>query len=201
MSSSNSAKFITFEGIDGCGKSTQVSLLVDKLRSISIDTLQLREPTDGPHGLRLRSILNEEIQAEHDEMLDLFVKDRKQHVSEKIEPALNSGKTVVMDRYYYSTMAYQSASGFSMEKIRADNSFAPVPDLVLILDIPAEDGVKRVLKEGNADRFEKVNFLNRVREQYLKLKDEPNVQLIDASLDVQEIHANIWPFVENLMES
>tara|TARA_Y100000758_G_scaffold290048_1_gene243291 strand:+ start:236 stop:826 length:591 start_codon:yes stop_codon:yes gene_type:complete len=192
---------IVLEGIDGCGKSTQVSLLVDKLRSISIDTLQLREPTDGPHGLRLRSILNEEIQAEHDEMLDLFVKDRKQHVSEKIEPALNSGKTVVMDRYYYSTMAYQSASGFSMEKIRADNSFAPVPDLVLILDIPAEDGVKRVLKEGNADRFEKVNFLNRVREQYLKLKDEPNVQLIDASLDVQEIHANIWPFVENLMES
>ena len=192
---------IVLEGIDGCGKSTQVSLLVDRLRSIGIDTFKLREPTDGTHGLRLRSILNEEIQAEHDEILDLFVKDRKQHVSEKIEPALNSGKTVVMDRYYYSTMAYQSASGFSMEKIRADNSFAPVPDLVLILDIPAEDGVKRVLKEGNADRFEKVNFLNRVREQYLKLKDEPNVQLIDASLDVKEVHVNIWSFVENLMES
>ena len=192
---------IVLEGIDGCGKSTQVSLLVDKLRSIGIDTLKLREPTDGPHGLRLRSILNEEIQAEHDEILDLFVKDRKQHVSEKIEPALNSGKTVVMDRYYYSTMAYQSASGFSMEKIRADNSFAPIPDLVLILDIPAEDGVKRVLKDGNADRFEKEDFLNRVREQYLKLKDEPNVQLIDASLDVKEVHVNIWSFVENLMES
>jgi len=192
---------IVLEGIDGCGKSTQVSLLVDKLRSIGIDTLKLREPTDGPHGLRLRSILNEEVQAEHDEILDLFVKDRKQHVSEKIEPALNSGKTVVMDRYYYSTMAYQSASGFSMEKIRSDNSFAPIPALVLILDISAEDGVKRVLKGGNADRFEKEDFLNRVREQYLKLKDEPNVQLIDASLDIQEIHANIWSFVENLMES
>lgn len=192
---------IVLEGIDGCGKSTQVSLLVNRLRSTGIDTLKLREPTDGPHGLKLRSILNEEIQAEHDEILDLFVKDRKQHVFEKIEPALSDEKTVVMDRYYYSTMAYQSASGFSMEKIRADNNFAPVPDLVLILDISAEDGVKRVLKEGNADRFEKVNFLNRVREQYLKLKDEPNVQLIDASLDVQEIHANIWSFVENLMES
>lgn len=192
---------IVLEGIDGCGKSTQVSLLVDKLRSISIDTLQLREPTDGPHGLRLRSILNEEIQAEHAEILSLFVKDRKQHVSEKIEPALNSGKTVVMDRYYYSTMAYQSASGFSMEKIRTDNSFAPVPDLVLILDIPAEDGVKRVLKDGSTDRFEKVDFLNRVREQYLKLKDESNVQLIDASLDVQEVHANIWSFIENIMET
>jgi len=192
---------IVLEGIDGCGKSTQVSLLVDKLKSADIDTLKLREPTDGPHGLKLRSILNEEIQAEHDEILDLFVKDRKQHVSEKIEPALNSGKTVVMDRYYYSTMAYQSASGFSMEKIRADNGFAPIPDLVLILDISAEDGVKRVLKEGNADRFEKVVFLNRVREQYLKLKDEPNVQLIDASLDVKEVHVNIWSFVENLMES
>ena len=192
---------IVLEGIDGCGKSTQVSLLVDRLRSIGIDTLKLREPTDGTHGLRLRSILNEEVQAEHDEILDLFVKDRKQHVSEKIEPALNGGKTVVMDRYYYSTMAYQSASGFSMEKIRADNSFAPIPDLVLILDIPAEDGVKRVLKDGNADRFEKEEFLNRVREQYLKLKDEPNVQLIDASLDVKEVHVNIWSFVENLMES
>ena len=192
---------IVLEGIDGCGKSTQVSLLVDKLRSIGIDTLKLREPTDGPHGLRLRSILNEEIQAEHDEILDLFVKDRKQHVSEKIEPALNNGKTVVMDRYYYSTMAYQSASGFSMEKIRADNSFAPVPTLVLILDISAEDGVKRVLKEGNADRFEKEDFLNRVREQYLKLKNESNIEFIDASLEVQEVHANIWSFVENLMES
>ena len=192
---------IVLEGIDGCGKSTQVSLLVDRLRSIGIDTLKLREPTDGVHGIRLRSILNEEVQAEHDEILDLFVKDRKQHVSEKIEPALNSEKTVVMDRYYYSTMAYQSASGFSMEKIRADNSFAPTPDLVLILDISAEDGVKRVLKDGNADRFEKEEFLNRVREQYLKLKDEPNVQLIDASLDVKEVHVNIWSFVENLMES
>lgn len=192
---------IVLEGIDGCGKSTQVSLLVDKLRSIGIDTLKLREPTDGPHGLRLRSILNEEIQAEHDEILDLFVKDRKQHVSEKIEPALNNGKTVVMDRYYYSTMAYQSASGFSMEKIRADNSFAPVPTLVLILDISAEDGVKRVLKGGNADRFEKEDFLNRVREQYLKLKNEPNVEIIDARLDVQEVHTNIWSFVENFTES
>ena len=192
---------IVLEGIDGCGKSTQVSLLVDKLRSIGIDTLKLREPTDGPHGLRLRSILNEEIQAEHDEILDLFVKDRKQHVSEKIAPALNSEKTIVMDRYYYSTMAYQSASGFSMEKIRADNSFAPVPTLVLILDISAEDGVKRVLKGGNADRFEKEDFLNRVREQYLKLKNEPNVEIIDASLEVQKVHANIWSFVENLMES
>ena len=192
---------IVLEGIDGCGKSTQVSLLVDKLRSIGIDTLKLREPTDGPHGLRLRSILNEEIQAEHDEILDLFVKDRKQHVSEKIAPALNSEKTIVMDRYYYSTMAYQSASGFSMEKIRADNSFAPVPTLVLILDISAEDGVKRVLKGGNADRFEKEDFLNRVRKQYLKLKNEPNVEIIDASLEVQEVHANIWSFVEILMES
>nr|AIE97108.1 thymidylate kinase (tmk) [uncultured marine group II/III euryarchaeote AD1000_91_C10] len=192
---------IVLEGIDGCGKSTQVSLLVDKLRSIGIDTLKLREPTDSPHGLRLRSILNEEIQAEHDEILDLFVKDRKQHVSEKIAPALNSEKTIVMDRYYYSTMAYQSASGFSMEQIRADNSFAPVPTLVLILDISAKDGVKRVLKEGNADRFEKEDFLNRVREQYLKLKNEPNVEIIDASLEVQEVHANIWSFVENLMES
>ncbi|OIR20332.1 MAG: dTMP kinase [Marine Group III euryarchaeote CG-Bathy1] len=192
---------IVLEGIDGCGKSTQVSLLVDKLRSIGIDTLKLREPTDSPHGLRLRSILNEEIQAEHDEILDLFVKDRKQHVSEKIAPALNSEKTIVMDRYYYSTMAYQSASGFSMEQIRTDNSFAPVPTLVLILDISAKDGVKRVLKEGNADRFEKEDFLNRVREQYLKLKNEPNVEIIDASLEVQEVHANIWSFVENLMES
>ena len=192
---------IVLEGIDGCGKSTQVSLLVDKLRSIGIDTLKLREPTDSPHGLRLRSILNEEIQAEHDEILDLFVKDRKQHVSEKIAPALNSEKTIVMDRYYYSTMAYQSASGFSMEKIRADNSFAPVPTLVLILDISAEDGVKRVLKGGNADRFEKEDFLNRVRKQYLKLKNEPNVEIIDASLEVQKVHANIWSFVENLMES
>ena len=192
---------IVLEGIDGCGKSTQVSLLVDKLKSMGMDALELREPTDGPHGLRLRSILNEEIQAENDEILDLFVKDRKQHVSEKIEPALNNGKTIVMDRYYYSTMAYQSASGFSMEKIRADNSFAPVPTLVLILDISAEDGVKRVLKGGNADRFEKEDFLNRVREQYLKLKNEPNVEIIDASLEVQEVHTNIWAFVENLMES
>ena len=106
-----------------------------------------------------------------------------------------------MDRYYYSTMAYQSASGFSMEKIRADNSFAPVPTLVLILDISAEDGVKRVLKGGNADRFEKEDFLNRVREQYLKLKNEPNVEIIDARLDVQEVHTNIWSFVENFTES
>ena len=192
---------IVLEGIDGCGKSTQVSLLVDRLRSIGIETLKLREPTDGPHGLRLRSILNEEIQAEHAEILDLFVKDRKQHVSEKIEPALANGKTVVMDRYYHSTMAYQSASGFSMEKIRVDNSFAPVPDLILILDIPVRDGIKRVLKSGSADKFEKEDYLNRVRKQYLKFKDEPNVYFVDATLFVQEVQSNIWSIVENAMGS
>ena len=191
---------IVLEGIDGCGKSTQVSLLVDKLKSADIDTLKLREPTDGPHGLKLRSILNEEIQAEHDEILDLFVKDRKQHVSEKIEPALNSGKTVVMDRYYYSTMAYQSASGFSMEKIRADNGFAPIPDLVLILDIPAEDGVKRVLKDGNADRFEKEDriFHDKVRSGYKTLakKDSDKWKIIDAEEDVSKISSFIYETVK-----
>ena len=192
---------IVLEGIDGCGKSTQVSLLVDKLRSIGIDTLKLREPTDGPHGLKLRSILNEKIKASDDEILRLFVADRKQHVSEKIEPALADGKTVVMDRYYHSTMAYQSASGSSIEQIRADNSFAPEPDMVLILDIPVRDGIKRVLKDGSADRFEKEDYLNRVREQYLKLKDEPNVCFVDATLSVQEVQSNIWSFVENAMES
>ena len=154
---------INLEGIDGCGKSTQSQFLMDKFERNKEETILLKEPTNGKYGQKLWEMLSGNIEATTEEILELFVLDRKEHVNQKIKPALDDGKIVLMDRYYYSTMAYQAAAGIDVNRIRRDNEFAPKPDIVLIFDLPADLAMKRVRSHSGADVFEKEEHLEKVR--------------------------------------
>ena len=189
---------INLEGIDGCGKSTQSQFLKDKFESDNEKTIILKEPTNGKYGQKLWEMLSGKIEATTEEILELFVLDRKEHVNQKIKPALDDGMIVLMDRYYYSTMAYQAAAGIDVDRIRRDNDFAPKPDIVLIFDLPADLAMKRVRSHSVADVFEKEEHLEKVRKAYLNLEDDSLVRIIDATRTPEEIFDEVWRLVSEV---
>ena len=186
---------INLEGIDGCGKSTQSQFLIEKFEKDNEKIILLKEPTNGKYGKKLWEMLRGKREATTEEILELFVLDRKEHVNEKIKPALNEGKIVLMDRYYYSTMAYQAAAGIDVNRIRKDNEFAPEPNIVLIFDLPADLAMKRVRGHSVADVFEKEEHLEKVRKAYLNLEDDPLVRIIDATRTPEKIFDEVWKLV------
>ena len=125
-----------------------------------------------------------------DEELELFHKDRKQHVDDVITPALERGTHVVLDRYYFSTMAYQGASGFDVQELRERNeSFAPKPDILLILDLEVETALQRIGHRGDqANEFEQADALQFCRDVFLSVADEAYAHVIDSSPSIEEIH-------------
>ena len=158
----------------------------------------LKEPTDGNYGQRLWEMLKGQREATTEEILDLFVKDRREHVDEKIKPALDDGKIVLMDRYYYSTIAYQAAAGIDVERIRKDNEFATKPDIVLIFDLPVDLAMERVRGHSVGDAFEKEEHLEKVRKAYLNLEDDPLVRIIDSTRTPGDIFAEVWNLVSEV---
>ena len=174
--------FIVLEGIDGTGKSTQARRLAEWFQRRGRDVVLSREPTDGPWGSKLRESANSgRLSAE--EELECFINDRRQHVSDKILPSLAAGKVVILDRYYFSTMAYQGARGFDPDCIRRSNEqFAPVPDLLLILDLNVDDALARIGRRGDsANEFEQREALQRCRDIFLTLRNEAFVRVIDST--------------------
>lgn len=186
-----SSLFIVIEGIDGTGKSTQVRLLAEWLRSRGREVITSREPTDGPWGKRARNSGVERLTAE--EELELFLKDRAEHVEQLIQPALEAGKVVILDRYYFSTMAYQGCRGFDPAAIRRRNeAFAPVPDLLFILDLEVDTALSRIGARGDiANEFEKRENLEKCREIFLSLKDESFVRVIDSDAPMDQVQAEL----------
>ena len=189
---------VNLEGIDGCGKSTQSKLLLEKLEGKGEKVIILKEPTKRPHGQKLWDMLHGKRKATNEEILELFVLDRKQHVKEKIQPALDSGAVVLMDRYYYSSMAYQVAGGIDIEEIREKHAFAPKPDIVLIFDLPVSIALERVKGHSDADEFEKEEHLEKGREAYLDLENDPLVRIVDATGTPEEIFGNVWKLVSEV---
>ena len=189
---------INLEGIDGCGKSTQSQFLMGEFEKNNEKTILLKEPTNGKYGRKLWEMLSGKIEATTEEILELFVRDRKEHVDQKINPALNEGKIVLMDRYYYSTMAYQAAAGIDVKRIRKDNEFAPKPDIVLVFDLPADLAMKRVRGHSVADVFEKEEHLEKVRKAYLNLEDDSLVRIIDATRTPEEIFDEVWKLISEV---
>ena len=188
--------FIVIEGIDGTGKSTQARRLGEWFASQGREVVLSREPTDGPWGRKLReSAATGRLSPE--EELQYFLNDRRQHVDEKIAPALAAGKVVILDRYYFSTMAYQGARGFDPAEIRRLNEeFAPVPDLLLILDLDVDAAHQRIGHRGDsANEFEKKESLERCREIFLSLKDESFARVIDSDGTLDEVSARILAVV------
>jgi len=197
-------KFITFEGVEGSGKSTQVKLLGEYLTGKNIPVLLTQEPSGTPIGRKIGDILfNRGHQAMCPETeLFLFCAARAQHVREVVWPALKEGKYVLCDRFSDATFAYQAAGrGLDLDFIRTINNYCAErlkPDLTLLFDLPVETGLQRAgqrdikLKDPSvADRFEKekLDFHNRVRQGYLNLcAAEPGrFRVIDAARTVDMI--------------
>ncbi len=193
---------ITIEGIDGIGKTTQARMLSEFLQSKGYDVVELREPTDSVWGKKIRDLTKHGRDASPKEECRWFLEDRKLDVSQNIIPALNSGKIIVMDRYYYSNMAYQGALGLDMERIRSENEkFAPRPDLVIILDAPPKTGLDRIKNKRNEELnyFETLEYQEKVRELFLRMKDYENVKILDGSGSLEEVsEAIIKEVVETL---
>ncbi len=181
---------LVLEGIDGAGKSTLARSLAAWLRERGRTVVLDREPTDGPHGRALReSAKSGRLPPEGE--LELFVKDRREHVANVIAPALARGDVVILDRYYFSNAAYQGARGLDPAAIIASNeAFAPVPDLVLLLDVDPAAGHTRIGARGSAlDDFEGAAYLADVRRIFLSL-DRPFIRRIDAARSAAEVAAD-----------
>ncbi|HEX8160911.1 MAG TPA: dTMP kinase [Pyrinomonadaceae bacterium] len=206
--------FITFEGIDGCGKSTQVRMLASVLRLRHADVVLTREPGGTPLGQTLRhALLEAEGQVDPLAELLLYAADRAQHVRSLVRPALASGHVVLSDRYADATVAYQGAGrGFEPGLVGQLVELATgglKPDLTLLFDLPVEQARARAshrTRDGRGgDRLESEDaaFHGRVREAYLKLAaDEPDrVRVIDAARSVEETHASVTEIVLPFLES
>ena len=198
--------FITFEGGEGCGKSTQARLLLKKLEQQGIPTILTHEPGGTALGNEIRILLKRKQgssispQAE----LFLFAASRVQLVAELVRPALQEGKIVICDRFTYSTIVYQGyGRGLDLATVSVVNTMATGnlnPDLTILLDMPSEQGLER--RRSSKDRFEleDLSFHHRVREGYLKMAAaEPDRWLlIDASLPKAKIAEIIWDKVRKL---
>lgn len=183
---------IVFEGIDGAGKSTQAEILLDRLKARGYDVAYFREPSESKWGreIKKRALFADSLSPE--EELELFQKDRRENVERNLKPALEERKIVILDRYYYSTIAYQGAKGIDHEMIKkANEEFVVKPDLVFILDIDAKRGLERIQNRKKKDKlFEREDYLVKVREIFSSFEGE-NIIHIDALKPREEISKKI----------
>jgi dTMP kinase len=192
--------FIVLEGIDGSGKTTQARALVRRLRRRGRKARFFREPTRGRWGREIKRLAARADSLTPEEELALFVRDRKENVVKNLAPALRDGRVVVLDRYYFSTMAYQGAKGIDVERIRRMNeAFAVRPDLVFVLDVDARAGLARIRGRARRDElFERERYLRRVRKIFLGLRG-PRFVHLDGRGDPRAVGRAIWSLVEPLL--
>lgn len=199
--------FITFEGIDGCGKTTQLHKVKEYLENSGYDVVVTREPGALNIGQKIRNILlhAEETVSDGCEMF-LFLADRAQHVETFIKPALEKGKIVLCDRHTDSTIAYQGyGRGQDIELLRNLNNIAVnglFPDLTFLYDISADIAQKRVGNEKDRMESASADFYNRVRNGYLELQKQNTsvIKKIDANNSVEEVYSCTKAEVDKLLQ-
>ena len=204
-------KFITVEGQDGAGKSTNITSVLDCLESAGIDVVVTREPGGTPFGEKLRNVVLGSQDTDFGDMAELLLifAARAQHIVEVIEPALADGKWVLCDRFTDATFAYQGGGrGISLDKIRTLEQLVQddlQPDLTILLDLPVEIGVKRAGQRSAPDRFERQQdeFKARVRSAYLNRAEVFNerFRLIDASKSLEEVQGQVVKVMSDFIES
>ena len=201
--------FITFEGGEGCGKSTQIAALKTRLEAMGKTVVQTREPGGTALGESVRNLLQYDDAGQGmspEAELLLFAASRAQHVRELVAPAIAEGQIVLCDRFLDSTTVYQGvARAIDSKKVDTINQFAigdTMPDLTILIDLPPEIGLARVhaRSDGKLDRMENeaIEFFQAVRQGYLDLaKSEPKRFLVlDGSQSVEELETQIWQKVE-----
>lgn len=194
---------IVLDGIDGTGKTTQAKRLLASLQKKGWAAVYFREPSDSQWGLAVKRKASIADSLSPEEELDLFQRDRRENVTKNIEPALREKKVIVLDRYYFSTIAYQGARGIDPEMIRRRNeSFAAKPDLVFILDIAPQGGLERIVKSRKKMdiHFERQDYLAEVRKIFRRFEGE-NIHHIDASRSEDVIYKDIEKIVFAYLES
>ncbi len=198
-------KFITFEGIDGAGKSSHLEWLAQFLRGKGLTIVVTREPGGTALGERLRELLLDQRQTMHAETETLLMfAARREHLDKVILPALARGDWVVSDRYMDASFAYQGAGrGVSLQKLVLLEDWVQgrvVPDLTLYFDLPAEIGKARVQSIKTFDRFERESdeFFDRVRQGYLQRAQQfsQRIRVIDASLPIEQVRQNLVELIE-----
>ncbi len=197
---------IVFEGTDGTGKSTQLQLLEDYLKIRGYPVISTREPTNGVYGQKIRQLYVNRSEYSHQEELELFLADRREHVDELLMPSLLAGKIVLCDRYFLSTAAYQGAIGFDPEQILQRNNFAPNPNIALLFRVSLETGFTRITS-GRGDTlndFEQRESLEKVAAIFDSIK-RPYIRKIDATGTIEEVHrlviAQVTPLLPVLTTS
>jgi dTMP kinase len=194
--------FIAFEGIDGSGKSTQVKLLKKRLENAGILVYQTCEPTDSPIGKIIRDVFNHRMEADDKTVAGLFVADRLHHLLNKtngVLKMLEDGYTVITDRYYLSSYAYQSSYVDLDWVIKANSLSADLlrPDLNIYIDISPEVSMERMSKgRASMELYETLDNLETVSKKYKDviglLKDEEKVVILDGNRDAESIADDIW---------
>jgi len=201
-------KFITIEGIEGVGKSSNVNLIADLIQKAGNQVVVTREPGGTPIAEAIRKVLLAEYDEEifgQTELLLLYAA-RIQHVEHVIKPALTEGKWVVCDRFVDATYAYQGAGrGIPIEKIDSLHQWALgdfVPDCTIILDASPEIAFERIKKNRDLDRFEKekIFFFQRIRQQYLQIadRDKQRYRIVDASRPLKDVQDIIRGIIVNI---
>ncbi len=202
-------KFISFEGGDGSGKSTQINLLKQYLENKGYEVVFSREPGGTKIGEKIREIIldveNKEMTGEAEALL--YAAARAQHVGELIIPSLNEGKIVILDRFIDSSLVYQGmARGLGVDEVRMINEFGTkkiLPNISIYLDLHAEKGLGRKKEQAKLDRLESegISFHEKVREGYLKNAKEnaDRFIVVDASKKIEDIHKEIVLSVEKIL--
>ncbi len=208
MSGQTTGRFLALEGIDGSGKSTQLQLLLERLRARGVKCRGTREPSDGPVGAMIRQILTGRVTADNRVIAGLFAADRLDHLVNRRDGILEqvrSGVTVVTDRYYFSSYAYHSVD-VDMDWVIDSNRLSAEllrPDATIFLDVPVRRALERIgQNRSHTELFEKEDRLTATREKYLevfeRLRDRETVAVIDAGGDVETVAERVWAAVSHL---
>jgi dTMP kinase len=188
-------KFISIEGLDGCGKSTHARLLTRWLRSQGYEVVITDEPTDGVFGRMVKRVLKGELKLPTTTEALLFAADRVQHVANVIAPSLREGKIVVSERYIHSSLAYQSARGLPIDWIRKINIYVPSPDLTILIDVPTKVSLARI-GSRKLDTFEgDLKLQERVRRNYLRIAREEGLKVVNGARPRDEVQAELRKLV------
>jgi len=189
---------IAVEGIDGSGKTTMAVYIKSVLEDFGFRTHVLKEPSDSVYG---RMIKTSEKRFPPEKELELFILDRIEDVEKNILPRISKCISVVMDRYYYSSVAYQGAFGIDPEEIlRRNEEIAPKPDLTVLIDVTPETAMKRISNRGKFTGFEELKYLKRVREIYLSMNSD-EIVLINGERPINEVKEECYNAVVDLISS
>ena len=195
--------FITFEGADGSGKSTQLKMAAEFFKAKGFEVISTRDPGGTPLGLKIREILLHHDGKIADKCeLFLYLADRAQHIEEKILPALEEGKVVLCDRYVDSTLAYQGyARGLDTKEILMLNNIVAknlMPDLTFVFDVSTEVAEKRVGSTKDRLESEAKEFHQKVREGFLDLakKFPDRIKVVDSNQKIEDVHRDVIKFLE-----